>query len=589
MRLGEEAGPTLEWLTAHGITFDALPTPFMTQSTTRMSPVGGGWELVETLTRRAKELGATYFYETTAQSLVLDDVRRGVRTCGPTPAGVLGGRVVLACGGFEGNTEMMARYMGPSALNTRPVARGGHYNKGEGIEMALAVGAAGAGNFGLFHAEPIDPRSGVAEAAIFAFPYGILVNREGERFVERGARPGRCVVRARDAPHPGPAGRHRLHDPATSRASRSPTSRPASAPTSRPSLPTRSRSSPTRLGRPRPGALAPPWPSSTPPARTGGFDHTMPDGLATDGLAIGKSHWSRPIAEGPFVAYPIIAANVFTFGGLRIDADAHVVNRSGEAIPGLLRGRRDHRHLLLQLHRIHLGAARGGLRPHRRRQRGREGRLTCGSGTRASPCSTTSRTTGTPSSGTSRRVARTRHRDRLPRHGRRAPTRPTTPASTSATPTWPACTGAVRAGGPAGAARGLRRVPHRHDPRHRLRGGPAIVDIPVVAFGNTSVGYASALGNCVGIVHFIPELRDQIRRNMRSYGFGGLRRADRSGRRRVPRHHGRVRRARRTHRRVRARCPRRHRRRCERDRARARDRSTSSSPTRASLASTTSR
>lgn len=50
----------------------------------------------------------------------------------------------------------------------------------------------------------------------------------------------------------------------------------------------------------------------------------------------------------------------------------------------------------------------------------------------------------------------------------------------------------------------------------------SIVDIPVVAFGNASVGYASQFGDCIGIVHFIPELRDQIRRNMRNYGFGDL-------------------------------------------------------------------
>lgn len=50
----------------------------------------------------------------------------------------------------------------------------------------------------------------------------------------------------------------------------------------------------------------------------------------------------------------------------------------------------------------------------------------------------------------------------------------------------------------------------------------SVVDIPVVAFGNASVGYASGLGNCVGIVHFIPQLRDQIVRNMRNYGFGDL-------------------------------------------------------------------
>jgi allantoin racemase len=50
----------------------------------------------------------------------------------------------------------------------------------------------------------------------------------------------------------------------------------------------------------------------------------------------------------------------------------------------------------------------------------------------------------------------------------------------------------------------------------------SVVDIPVVAFGNASVGYAAQLGSCVGIVHFIPQLRDQIRRNMRLYGFGEL-------------------------------------------------------------------
>jgi allantoin racemase len=50
----------------------------------------------------------------------------------------------------------------------------------------------------------------------------------------------------------------------------------------------------------------------------------------------------------------------------------------------------------------------------------------------------------------------------------------------------------------------------------------SVVDIPVVAFGNTSLAYASTLGSRVGIVHFIGELRDQIRRNMRSYGFADL-------------------------------------------------------------------
>ena len=332
LRLSEEAPATLRWLTDHGMQFDALPTPFLTQSTTRMSPVGGGWQLVETLSARAKGLGATFLYETTALSLVQDEAGAvvGVRT---TPHGVIGGRVVLACGGFEGNSEMLARYMGPSALNTRPVARGGHYNKGEGIEMALALGAAGAGNFGLFHAEPIDPRSGVAEAAIFAFPYGILVNSDGERFVDEARGPVDAwyerVTR-------------KIHDQTDGIAYMVLDQKGVGVPNLTAGIRT-DQSAITagtieeladRLQVPSAALVATVAAYNT-ACVDGTFDHSAPDGLSTAGVSPAKSNWAQRIDDGPYVAYPIIAANVFTFGGLRIDADAHVVNRSGSAIDGL--------------------------------------------------------------------------------------------------------------------------------------------------------------------------------------------------------------------------------------------------------------
>lgn len=332
LRLAEEAPTTLRWLTSHGMAFDALPTPFLTQSTTRMSPVGGGWQLVETLSARAKELGATYLYETTALSLVQDDDGAvvGVRT---TPHGVLSGRVVLACGGFEGNTEMLARYMGPSALNTRPVARGGHYNKGEGIEMALAIGAAGAGNFGLFHAEPIDPRSGVAEAAIFAFPYGILVNKQGRRFVDEARGPVDAwyerVTRDIHAQTDGVAWMI-LDQKGISVPNLTAGIRTDQAAISASSIEELA----VKLELPVDALVA--TVADFNAACTGGpFEHSAPDGLATSGVVPPKSHWAQPVDQGPYVAYPIIAANVFTFGGLRIDADSHVVSRSGTAIDGL--------------------------------------------------------------------------------------------------------------------------------------------------------------------------------------------------------------------------------------------------------------
>src|SRR4051812_32691536 len=50
--------------------------------------------------------------------------------------------------------------------------------------MAWDVGAATAGDFGSYHAEPIDPRAGGSEPSVFIFPYGILVNKDGKRFVD---------------------------------------------------------------------------------------------------------------------------------------------------------------------------------------------------------------------------------------------------------------------------------------------------------------------------------------------------------------------------------------------------------------------
>jgi tricarballylate dehydrogenase len=48
-----------------------------------------------------------------------------------------------------------------------------------------------------------------------------------------------------------------------------------------------------------------------------------------------KSNWARPLEQGPFEAYPIMAANVFTFGGLKTNVAAQVLNRDGDPIPGL--------------------------------------------------------------------------------------------------------------------------------------------------------------------------------------------------------------------------------------------------------------
>lgn len=327
------ASETLKWMKGHGVAFDFMPTPFLTTSTTRMAPVGGGLAIVESMGAKARELGVQFHFETTARELLTENGRVvGVRTQTPTGELALYGRVVLASGGFQGNAEMMARYFGAAAQNARPVARGGNYNKGEGIEMGLAVGAATSGNFSLFHAEPIDPRSAEPEAAIFCFPYGILVNLDGDRFVDEARGPidawyERCT-RDIHAQRDGIA--YVILD---EQALEVPNIRTGIR-TDQPSIKADSVAElADKLGIPaeRLTRTVDEYNRACP---EGEFHFAAPDGLATTGLAVPKSNWARPLV-GPLEAYPIMAANVFTFGGLKTGPDAEVIDRDGRAIPGL--------------------------------------------------------------------------------------------------------------------------------------------------------------------------------------------------------------------------------------------------------------
>ena len=65
------------------------------------------------------------------------------------------------------------------------------------------------------------------------------------------------------------------------------------------------------------------------------FNHTIKDGKGTTGIEPPKSNWAHPVDRAPFHAYPIISSNVFTFGGLKVDSSARVLNTQGDPIPGL--------------------------------------------------------------------------------------------------------------------------------------------------------------------------------------------------------------------------------------------------------------
>jgi tricarballylate dehydrogenase len=48
-----------------------------------------------------------------------------------------------------------------------------------------------------------------------------------------------------------------------------------------------------------------------------------------------KSNWALELDEGSFYAYPITCAITFTFGGLKVNAEAKVMEASGTPVEGL--------------------------------------------------------------------------------------------------------------------------------------------------------------------------------------------------------------------------------------------------------------
>ncbi len=332
----DEAGPTITWLKRFGLRFDFLPTQFLTKSQPRLLPVGGGLALVEGLAAQAEKLGVRFFYETTAARLELDAERRVTgliarhRRDGSL---AMTGKVVLACGGFEGNAEMLARYIGPRAAYLRPICKGANFNRGDGIRMALEVGAATAGDFGSFHAEPIDPRSGVSEPSVFVFPYGILVNKDGKRFTDEA--PGtvdahyesvtRRIFEQRDGLAYVILDARHMEVPNYRLSIR--TDQPPIVGESLAALGAKlgiaAETLATTVAEYNAGCVPGMWKPLE-------LDH-----LATRGLNPPKSNWALPLDQAPFHAYPIISANVFTFGGVKVDSQARVLDGDGEPITGL--------------------------------------------------------------------------------------------------------------------------------------------------------------------------------------------------------------------------------------------------------------
>lgn len=328
---------TMDWAQSHGLRFRPQPTIFVTRSKPRVLPVGGGEQIVERLATAAEARGVTFLYETTALGLITDDsgVTGGLRVRGADGrmARISARAVVIASGGFEGNPEMLVQYLGAEADQLRNISPGGVFNKGEGIRMALEAGAMPSGEFGSFHAEPIDPRSTNPEAVVMVYPYGVLVNSLGERFVDEGSgtadetyeHVARCIWA-----QPG----HTAFFIGDEKLKQVP-GRDHAILTDKPPLTAATIGELAQKIGVSAASLQATVERYNAAAAGGEFSPGDLDGAATRDLEPAKSNWAQSLDSPPYVAYPMACAIVFTYGGIGTNIDGEVLSSDGMAIPGL--------------------------------------------------------------------------------------------------------------------------------------------------------------------------------------------------------------------------------------------------------------
>lgn len=335
----ENAVETVNWLKRRGIRFVKVPNPMpVTFASKATFPEGGGRAIVDTLTPQIVDMGAAIFYETTALRLVTDDqgAIRGlvVRDADDVVHTMSAPVVVLACGGFEANPEMLSRYI-PNAHRLDVVSPGTRANTGDGLRMAMEIGAATAGQFDRAHLEPVDPRSSNLEGLVLSWIYGILVDSDGKRFMDEAEHsPDIQFDIVANRVFSDAQGRAFAIIDAGVRAAAPVVgflNCQENAPISAPSLDELA----DKLGITRVALRETVEQYNAAAGGTEGFDASRFDEKATVGLEPRKSNWALPLSTPPFEAVPVGANICFTFGGILVDGRSRVLNTAGRPIRGL--------------------------------------------------------------------------------------------------------------------------------------------------------------------------------------------------------------------------------------------------------------
>ncbi|MEL7138362.1 MAG: FAD-dependent tricarballylate dehydrogenase TcuA [Pseudomonadota bacterium] len=341
---------TMLWLASHGVTFEPI---WSRQSFTRddgtivfwggltLAARNEGVGLVDAEIAAFKRLGGTIRYEAPATGLITEDARVvGV----DTPSGPLRAKaVILGSGGFEASTEKRVEWMGDTWKAAK--VRGTPHNTGDGLTMALELGAARHGLYPGAHATPMDlhmkdfgnldlPAGERKNYRKICYFLGVMLNAEGKRFVDEGknfrnytyAQFGRAVLE-----QPGGFAwqifdakvmdllyaEYTHHDAYFVEAD------------------TLAELISELDGVDRGEAARTLAEFNTAVDEDTKFDPTILDGKSAKGLTPARTNWAQKIDQGPFRAYPVTGGITFTYGGLKVDESGSVMKEDGTAIAGL--------------------------------------------------------------------------------------------------------------------------------------------------------------------------------------------------------------------------------------------------------------
>lgn len=246
-----------------------------------------------------------------------------------------------ACGGFQASAVWRTAFLGSQFTNVK--VRGSRFDTGEFLLASIAGGAQSFGDWGSAHVAPVDAeseafgdlRSGHSTNRL-SFPYSVMVDLDGRRFVDEGAdfnlfkyvQIGRALLGRRACLA------FQLFDGQTQHLlePRYGTGQPLASDRLDGLLEAISTHDPEHQFELE--ACRRTLDEYNAAVQPGPFAPDRLDGKRTRGLDPDKTNWAQRLEVPPFTAYAVTPGITFTFGGVRTDAEARVLDDAGVPVKG---------------------------------------------------------------------------------------------------------------------------------------------------------------------------------------------------------------------------------------------------------------